>query len=86
MGSFLYDGANSYLVFNVTEIIKFKAEDSEINGIPLFLVNVSKDFSTDNVKKNRLYGYVYDFSVDSDAIKVDDMLDIDQYLMKKNNI
>ena len=27
-----------------------------------------------------------DFSVDNDAIAVDDILDIDKYLMKKNNI
>ena len=31
-------------------------------------------------------GYVYDFSVDYDAIAVDDILDIHKYLMKKNNI
>ena len=29
--------------------------------------------------------YVYDFSVDSDAIVVDDILDNHKYLMKKNN-
>ena len=31
--------------------------------------NVSKDFSVDNVKETRLYGYVYDFSVGYDSIK-----------------
>ena len=29
---------------------------------------------------------VYDYSVDYDAIAVDDILDIYNYLMKKNNI
>ena len=29
---------------------------------------------------------VYDFSVDYDAIEVDDILDIHKYLMKKNGI
>ena len=29
---------------------------------------------------------VYDFSVDYDAIAVDDMLDIHKYLIKKNDI
>ena len=43
-----------------------------------------KDFSVDNMKKTGFYEYVYDFSVDYDAIAVDDILDIHKYLMKKN--
>ena len=38
------------------------------------------------MKKTGLNGCVYDSSVDSDAIVVDDILDIHKYLMKKNNI
>ena len=38
------------------------------------------------MKKTRLKGYVYDFSIDYDAIKVSDILDIDKYLMEKNKI
>ena len=38
------------------------------------------------MKKAGLNGYVYDFSVDYDAIAVDDILDIDKYLMEKNGI
>ena len=37
-------------------------------------------------EKTGLNGYVYDFSVDYDAIAVDDILDIHKYLMKKNNM
>ena len=81
-----YNGANSYLFVTGTEIIKFKAKDSEIVATPLCLGNISKDFSVDNMKKTGLCGYVYDFSVDYDAIFVDDILDIHKYLMKKNNI
>ena len=81
-----YNGANSYLFVNGTEIIKFKAKDSEIVATPLCLGNISKDWSVDNVKKIGLNGYVYDFSVDYDAIAVHDILDINKYLMKKNNI
>ena len=33
------------------------------------------------MRKTGLHGYVYDFSVDYDAITVDDILDIDNYLM-----
>ena len=46
-----YDGANSYVFVNGTEIYKFKAKDSEILASPLCLGNISKDFSTDNMKK-----------------------------------
>ena len=48
-----YNGANSYLFANGTEIYKFKAKDSEIVAIPLCLGNILKDWSTDNMKKNR---------------------------------
>ena len=81
-----YNGANSYLFSNGTEIIKFKAKDSEIVGYPLCLGNISKDFSVGNMKKTGLDGYVYDFSVDYDAIAVANILDIHKYLMKKNGI
>ena len=36
------------------------------------------------MRKTVLYGYVYDSSVDYDAISVDDILDIHKDLMKKN--
>ena len=81
-----YNGANSYLFVNGTEIIKFKAKDSEIVATPLCLANMSKDWSVDDLKKGELNGYVYDFSIDYAAIAVDDILDIHNYLMKKNNI
>ena len=59
-----YNGANSYLFVNGTEIYKFKAKDSEIVASLLCLGNISKDWSTDNMKKTGLNGYVYEFSVD----------------------
>ena len=37
-------------------------------------------------KKKELNGYVDDFSVDYDAIAVDDILDIHKYLIEKNGI
>ena len=79
-----FNGANSYLFVNGTEIYKFKAKDSEILAVPLCLGNISKDFSADNMKKTGLNGYVYDFSVDYDAIAIDDILDIHRYLMEKD--
>ena len=81
-----YNGANSYLFVNGTEIIKFKAKDSEITPCPLCLGNISKDWSVDNMKKTGLKGCYYDFSVDYDAIAVSDILDIPKYLIEKNEI
>ena len=59
-----YNEANSYLFVNGTEIYKFKAKDSEIVASLLCLGNISTDWSTDNMKKTGLNGYVYEFSVD----------------------
>ena len=78
-----YNGTNSYLFANGTEIHKFKAKDSEIVATPLCSGNILKYFSLDNMKTTGLNGYVYDFSVDYDAISVDDILNIHKYLMKK---
>ena len=80
-----YNGDNSYLFVNGVEQIKFKAEDSQIKPYPLCLGNISKDFSSTNAQKTGLHGYVYDFSVDYDAIGNDKILDIHKYLMKKKN-
>ena len=38
------------------------------------------------MKKAGFTGYVYDFSVDYNAIAVDNIKDIHKYLMKKNEI
>ena len=81
-----YNGRDSYLFVNGTEIHKFKAKDSEIVATPLYQGNISKYFFIDNMKNTGLYGYVYDFSVDCNAIKADNILDIYKHLMEKNNI
>ena len=81
-----YNGTNSYLFVNSTEITKFKAKDSNIIATPLCIGNISKDWSVDNMKDTDLNGYVYDYSVDYDATSVDDFKDIHKCLMKKNNI
>ena len=81
-----YNRANSYLFVNGTEIIKFKAKDSEISAYSLCLGNISKDWSQDSMKKSGFNGYIYDFSTDYNAIAVFDILDIHKYLMKKSKI
>ena len=81
-----YNGGNSYLFVNVTEIYKFKAKASKILATPLCLGNIWKDWSIDNMKRTGFNRYVFDLSVDYDATDVDNMLDIHNYLMKKNEI
>ena len=79
-----YNEANSYLFVNGTEIIKFKAKDSEILAYSLCLGNISKDWLQDNMKKTGFNSYIYDFSADYNVIAIDDIKNIHKYLMKKN--
>ena len=81
--SLRYNGANSSLFVNGTEIIKFKAKDSKIVAGPLCLGNISKDWSRDNMKKTGFNGFAYDFIVDYDVTSFDDIKEICKYLMKK---
>ena len=67
-----YSGASSYLFVNGTEIIKFKAKDSKIVATLLCFGITSNNWSLDNMKNTGFNGYVYDCSVDHDAIAVDD--------------
>ena len=53
-----YNGSNSYLFVNGTEIHKFKTKISEIIAAPICLRNISRDFTVDNMKKTGLNGYV----------------------------
>ena len=75
-----------FYLLMLQKLLNYKAKDSNIITNPLCLGNTSKDWSVDNMKDTGLNGYVYDFSVDYDATSVDDIKDIDKYLMKKNNI
>ena len=78
-----YNGANSYLFVNGKEILKFKAKDSEIVATPLYLGNISKDWSVDNMKKTEFNGYDFEFSVDCYAVAADDIKDIHKYWWRK---
>ena len=88
--SFHYNGANSYLFVNGTEIYKFRAKDSEIVASPLCLGNISKDWSQDNMIKTGLNGYVYEFNVDYGIYSETDFSEfishIHNYLMAKYNV
>ena len=75
-----------YLFVNGTKIHKFKSKDSEFFTNLLCLGKISKDWSVDNMKKTGINRYVYDFSIDYDAITIDDILDVLNYLIKKENM
>ena len=81
-----YNGGKSYLIVNCIELIKFKSNDFGVITDPLCLGNISKDFSTNDMKNMGLYGNVYDFNLYYQDISVDNMLNIHKYLIKKTNI
>ena len=66
-----YNETNSCSFVNTVKIYRFKS---------IGLVD-SVCFGVDNMKQDRLNGYMYDFSVDAD-----DIPDIHEYLMRTNNI
>ena len=47
------------------------------------ILNISKDWSVDNMKKTGFTGYLYDFSVDYNSTAVDNIKDFHKYLMEK---
>ena len=77
-----YNGDDSYLFVNGKEVIKFKAKKQSVVG-KLSLGNISADF---NQADRKFYRYIYDFSVDYNAISNDKIHDIHPYLMRKNGI
>ena len=78
-----YNGSNRFVFVNTTKVYQFKAKNSEITDYSLFLGNVSKDFTINNIKKTGLKGAVIFFSVDFNPIDNNDILAIHEYLMKK---
>ena len=77
-----YNRSDSFLFVNTTNIYQFKAKDSEIKKYPLCLGNVSKEFTVDNMKKNKktsIKGRCKFFSVDYWSINTNEILDINKY-------
>ena len=72
-----HNGANSYLFVNGKEIHKFQSKDSEIVATP---------YVWETFQKTGLNGYVFDFSVDYNAIPTVGIPQIHQYLMIKKDM
>ena len=61
---------------------KFKVKDSGIKPYTLWLSNISKDFTIDNMKKSGLKGYVHAFFVDYNISDTNDILYIHKQVIK----
>ena len=77
-----YNGANSYLFVNGTEIYKFEVNDSESLVGAICLGKIWKNWSVDNIKRTGFTGHVYDFSIDYNSTDVDNIKCIHKYLTK----
>ena len=79
---------------NGQKVTQFKAKNSEIKANRMFLCSLVgikayygvSDLSKDDVNNIKLYGNVYDFSVDYSSISDDNILKIHKYLVKKNGL
>ena len=49
-----YNRSNSFLFVNAKKVYQFKVKNSEIKDYALCLGNISKDFTINNIKKNRI--------------------------------
>ena len=82
-----YNADNSYFFVNGKEILKFKADNKNVNFPTQFCFgSISNGFSAHESREVSLNGDVYGFSVDYDSIDKSDILNIHKYLMTKNNM
>ena len=80
-----YNSDDSYLFVNGKKFIKFKVKKQSVVE-KLSLGDISANFNQADRKSTGLYGYIYDFSADYNAISNDKIHDIHAYLIKKNGI
>ena len=80
-----YNRVNGCLHVSETEIYKFKGHD-KISWCEFCSGRISKDFTKDEQSEIFINGTVYDFTVDHSSIQREDILNIHEYLMVKNNI
>ena len=63
-----YNETNSFLFFNATKIYQFRAKESEKEPCRLCFSNISKDFTTDNMRKTGSKGHPNVFPFNYSAI------------------
>ena len=79
-----YNGDNSFLFVNGKQITQFKA-NAGINKYPIAIGNIADraDLPDSDIKVNKFYGNIYDFSVSYEQISKENILKSPTYLMKK---
>ena len=82
-----YNGDNSYLFANSYQELKLKTKNDQVLKEKLFLGNLSNNWTTNNSTKTGVYGRIYDFAVDYEAINnAKQIYDMHRYLMTKHDI
>ena len=82
-----YNGDDSYLFVNGRQELKFKAKTDQLVKEKLCIGNLSDQWTASESEKTGLYGNIYDFLVDYQAIvRVGPIYDMHRYLMTKHNI
>ena len=85
-----YNGDDSYLFVNGRQELKFKAKTDQLVKEKLCIGNLSDQWTASESEKTRLYGNIYDFLVDYQAIVgvvgVGPIYDMHRCLMTKHNI
>ena len=82
-----YNSDDSYLFFNGRQELKFKAETDQLVKEKLCIGNLSDQWTASESEKTGLYGNIYDFLVDYQAVVgVGPIYDMHRYLMTKDNI
>ena len=93
-----YNGENPFLFANGQKVTQFKAKDNIINNqtttaltlgtltTPTYPSGANNRLSSKNINDTKLYGNVYDFSVDYSPISNENILKIHKYSMKKNGL
>ena len=82
-----YNGDDSYLFVKGKQELKFKTKTKSLVKEKLCIGNLSDQWTTSELEKTGLYGNIYDFIVDHEAvIGVKTIYDMHRYLMIKHNI
>ena len=82
-----YNGDESYFFVNGRQELKFKAKTDQLVKEKLCIGKLSDQWTASESEKTRLYGNIYDFLVDYQAIVgVGPIYDRHRYLMTKHNI
>ena len=82
-----YNGDNSYLFVNGRQELKFKAKTDQLVKEKLCIGDLSDQWTASESEKTGLYGNIYDFLVDYQAIVgVGPIYNMHRYLMTKHNV